>query len=312
MKVIVTGGPGFIGSHIVDMLINKGYEVAVIDNLVHGKLENLNRKASFYKFNILDKRVSEVFNEVKPDLVIHEAAHINVENSIKNPMYDAEVNILGTLNILECCRMFGIKKIIYPSSAAIFGNPVYLPIDENHPLNMVSDYGVTKHTVEHYLKVYKELYGIDYVVLRYSNVYGPRQDSSGEGGVIAIFCERISQGIPPCIYGDGEQIRDFVFVKDVASANILALESDKIDIFNVCTNSKISINDLFGTLSGLQGSRLEAIRVSPRSGDIRTSYMSYSLIYRELGWSPQYSLHQGLKETLEYYKDSISDLDVSV
>ena len=301
MKILITGGVGFISSHIVDLLIDNNYDVCVIDNLSHGKKENLNPKAKFYNVDIRDKEVFDVFQKEKPDIVIHNAAQISVSNSLQKPLEDATINIIGTINILEASRIFGIKKIIYPASAAIFGEPEYLPIDENHPLNMISPYGVSKHTVEHYLGVYKKLYNIDYMVLRYSNVYGPRQDSSGEGGVVSIFCEMLINSKSPYIYGDGEQIRDFVYVKDVAKANLMAIESNECGIYNVCTNTKITVNNLFGYIKDLIGKDIRPIHGKEREGDIRNSYMTYDKIRNEIGWSPKYSIQNGLEETLKYY-----------
>ena len=300
MKVLVTGGAGFIGSSIVDMLIDKNYEVCIIDNMSHGKKENINNKATFYNMDIRDSKIINIFLKEKPDYVIHEAAQISINNSIKEPLEDAEINILGTINILEACKSVGVKKIIYPASAAIFGEPKYLPIDEKHPLDMISPYGVSKHTVEHYLSVYKELYGIEYVCLRYSNVYGPRQDSSGEGGVVAIFCDKIMKNETPIIYGDGEQIRDFVYVNDVARVNVLSLELDKSGIYNVCTNTKTSINKLFKCMKNNFAVDIKSVCVEERTGDIRDSYMSYKKIYDEFGWKPEFNLEDGIRSIKEY------------
>lgn len=296
MKVIVTGGAGFIGSHIVDLLIEKGYDVCVIDNLIHGKKENINSKAKFYQIDIRDKNIIEIFKNEKSDILIHHAAQIKVPISIKNPILDADINISGSINLLEAARKTGVKKVIYPSSAAIFGEPKYLPIDENHPLGMISGYGVSKHTVEHYLSVYKALYGIDYVVLRYSNVYGPRQDSGGEGGVVAIFSEKFLKDERPYIFGDGEQIRDFVYVKDVAKANLMAIEADKNGIFNVCTNEKTTINELVNIFQYILDKNISPIYTEKREGDISSSYMSYEKIYRDIGWKPKFGLKQGLED----------------
>jgi len=303
MKVIVTGGAGFIGSHIADLLINEGHDVCIIDNLVHGKKENINSKVKFYEMDIRDEKLCEVFEKEKPDVLIHEAAQIKVPNSIKDPIYDASVNILGTLNLLEACRKAKVKKVIYPSTAAAFGEPQYLPIDEQHPLDMMSGYGVSKHTVEHYLKVYNKLYGIDYVILRYSNVFGPRQDSTGEGGVISIFAEKMINNEVPSIYGDGEQIRDFVYVKDVAKANLMAMKCNINGIFNVSTNVKTTINYLFSLYNELLQKNMKPVYTSERAGDIRDSYMSYDKIEKEIGWTPDYTLLDGLKETIEFYKN---------
>lgn len=301
MKILVTGGAGFIGSHIVDLLINEGCEVCIIDNLIHGTVENLNSKASFYKIDIRHKDVIKIFKNEKPDILVHHAAQINIPSSIDKPMYDASVNIIGTLNLLECARKTGVKKVIYPASAAIFGEPVYLPIDEEHSIEMISSYGVSKHTVEHYLKVYKYLYNMDYVILIYSNVYGPRQDSSGEGGVVSNFSKKMTKGVEPFIYGDGEQIRDFVYVKDVAKANLLAIEKSKNGVFNVCTNEKISINDLIKYINRILSKNIKPIYKPRRVGDIRVNYMTYEKIKEELGWKPKYNIIEGLSETLKFY-----------
>jgi len=302
MRILVTGGAGFIGSHIVDSLLVLGHEVCIIDSMIHGREENVSKHAILKKIDIRDHRLIEVFQEFKPEIVIHNAAQISVSKSIENPMEDASVNILGSINVLEASREVGVRKIIYPASAAVFGKPIYLPIDENHPLNMISAYGITKHTVEHYLQVYKALYNIDYTILRYSNVYGPRQDSTGEGGVISIFCEKIIKNISPYIYGDGEQLRDFIYVKDVVRANIIAIESLKNEIYNVCSLSKISINQLINIINKITEKNIVPVYTTERKGDIKDSYMTYVKIKDEVGWSPKYDIYDGIKETIKYLK----------
>lgn len=302
MKVIVTGGVGFIGSHIVDLLVENNYEVCVIDNLSHGKIENLNPKAKFYRYDILNKDISNIFKIEKPDIVVHEAAQISTANSIIDPIKDAKINIIGTLNVLEAAKSVKVSKIVYSSSAAVFGEPKYLPIDEEHPLNMISNYGVSKHAIEHYLSIYRKLYNINYVVLRYSNVYGPRQDSSAEGGVISIFCGKMLRDESPCIYGDGEQTRDFIYVKDVAKANLAAIRSNINGIFNVCNNEKVSINELFKIITSILNKNLNPIYVEKKEGDLTNSYMSYEKIFKEMRWKPEYKILQGIKETIEYYR----------
>jgi UDP-glucose 4-epimerase len=302
MKVLVTGGAGFIGSHIVDLLLSEGHEVAVIDSLVHGKMENLNPGAQFHQLDIRDKAVREVFEDFRPDVLIHEAAQIKVPNSIKDPIYDAEVNIIGTLNLLEACREFKVRKVIYPATAAMFSEPQYLPIDELHPLSMMSGYGVSKHVVEHYLEVYHKLYGIDYTVFRYSNVYGPRQDSTGEGGVVAIFCETMIKGVVPEIYGDGTQTRDFIYVKDVAKANVVAINALDNSIYNCCTGVEVSVNELYRTIAGNLAFEHEPIQKAPREGDIYRTFMTYRKLNDAIGWAPSYDLENGVEETLNFYR----------
>lgn len=303
MKVLVTGGAGFIGSHIVDLLLSEGYEVAVIDSLVHGKMENLNPAAQFHQMDIRDKAVRKVFEDFRPEVLIHEAAQIKVPNSIKDPIYDAEVNILGTLNLLEACREFKVRKVIYPATAAMFSEPQYLPIDELHPLSMMSGYGVSKHVVEHYLEVYNKLYGIDYTVFRYSNVYGPRQDSTGEGGVVAIFCETMIKGGVPEIYGDGTQTRDFIYVKDVAKANVVAIHALDNSIYNCCTGVEVSVNELYKTIAGNLSFHHEPMMKAPREGDIYRTFMTYKKLNDAIGWAPSYDMVNGIEETLNFYRN---------
>lgn len=302
MKILVTGGAGFIGSHIVDCLIELGHEVCIADSMIHGKEENVNKLALLKKIDIRDEKLKDVFKDFQPEVVIHNAAQISVPKSLENPMEDASINILGSLNVLEACRKAGVRKIIYPASAAIFGQPIYLPIDEKHPLNMISGYGITKHTVEHYLQTYKSLYNIDYVVLRYSNVYGPRQDYSGEGGVISIFCEKIIKNISPYIYGDGKQLRDFIYVKDIVKANIMAIESLNNGIYNVCSSNKISVNQLLDIINEVSEKNITPIYKGERKGDIKDSYMTYDKINNEIGWQPEYDLCDGIKETIKHFK----------
>ncbi|WP_238884660.1 NAD-dependent epimerase/dehydratase family protein [Clostridium sp. YIM B02551] len=304
MKVLVTGGAGFIGSHIVDEYIKNNHEVVIVDDMSHGSKINVNKLAKFYNIDIRSEDLATIFEKEKFDIVNHHAAQISVPNSIEDPIEDASINIMGTLNILECCRKFGVKKVIYPASAAIFGEPKYLPIDEEHPLNMQCGYGVTKHTVEHYLEVYNKLYGINYTVFRYANVYGPRQDSKGEGGVIAIFSERFLKKEVPVIFGDGEQSRDFVYVKDVAKANLIALTELNNNIYNVSTNIEISLNKLISVFNNLVNSSIKPIYKEERIGDIRNSFMIYDKIKNECSWKPNYSLEEGLTETLRYYSEN--------
>jgi UDP-glucose 4-epimerase len=302
MKILVTGGAGFIGSHIVDLLIENGYEVVIVDNLSTGKEEFINKKAIFYKKDITDDDLYEIFEKEKPDYVVHQAAQIDVQRSIDDPVFDAKVNILGTVNLLESCRKSGIKKIVYASSAAVYGNPEYLPIDEVHKINPISYYGISKHTAEHYFEVYSQLYDLKYTILRYANVYGIRQDPKGEGGVISIFIDKMLKGERPIIFGDGNQTRDFVYVKDVAKANLLALEKGDSEVVNISTNKATSINKLVELMNEIMNTSLEPIYAEPRKGDIVHSYLDNKKALEVLGWKPEYSLEDGLRETIEYYR----------
>lgn len=302
MKVLVTGGAGFIGSHVLDLLIENGYEVVIVDNLSTGKEEFINKKAIFYKKDITDDDLYEIFEKEKPDYVIHQAAQIDVQKSIDNPVFDVKVNVLGTVNLLECCRKSGVKKVVYASSAAVYGNPKYFPIDEGHRINPISYYGISKHTPEHYFEVYSQLYGLKYTILRYANVYRIRQDPKGEGGVISIFIDKMLKGERPIIFGDGNQTRDFVYVKDVAKANLLALERGDNEVVNISTGKPTSINELVEMMNKIMNTSLEPIYTEPRKGDIVHSYLDNKKALDVLGWKPEYSLEEGLKETIEYYK----------
>lgn len=301
-KVLVTGGAGFIGSHVVDALINEGFEVVVVDNLRHGNINNINPHARFYKKDINDGNLLEVFIKEKPCYVYHEAAQIEVSKSCDNPIEDAMINIAGTLNILECCRKTGVRKIIYSSSAAVYGEPKYLPIDEEHPISPVSCYGVSKHTPEHYIEIYNQLYGINYTVLRYANVYGERQDSKGEAGVISIFIDKFMNNDSPVVYGDGNQTRDFIYVKDIVKANLLALEKGDGEIINVGTCVPVSINGLIDVLKEITGKEVNPKYENQRIGDIRDSYMNNDKAKALLGWQPKYDIKTGLMETLKWYQ----------
>lgn len=302
MKVLVTGGAGFIGSNIVDRLIELNHDVAVVDNLSTGRRENLNPGAEFYNVDIVNKEdLNRVFEAFKPEICIHHAAQIDVQRSIKEPDYDADVNIVGTINVLNACRLSGARKIIYASSAAVYGEPEYLPLDENHKVDPISYYGASKHTPEHYIKIFSQLYGLRYTILRYSNVYGIRQDPMGEGGVIAIFLNKLVKGEVPTIFGDGEQTRDFIYVKDVVEANIAALTRGDGDILNISTNTYISINDLVKKMIEASGRELNPNYGPARKGDIIHSYMDNRRAAEVLGWEPRYGLVEGLRETYEYY-----------
>ncbi len=302
MRVLVTGGAGFIGSHIVDLLVETGHQVAVVDNLSTGHFENITPRINFYKQDICDRAFTETIAREKPEAVIHLAAQADVQCSINNPLADASNNILGAINLLQTCTSYGVGKIVYASTAAVYGNPSHLPLDEGHLVEPQNPYGISKCTVEHYLRVYKEISKINYTVLRFANVYGPRQDSAGEGGVVAIFADKILKGERPHIFGNGEQTRDFVYVKDVAFAGIAALHRGDGGVFNISTGEGISVNRLFRELLEITGSRLEPVYKLPRPGDITHSYLANRSACTTLDWRPRYSLADGLRETVAFYR----------
>lgn len=303
MKFLVTGGAGFIASHIVDSLIYDGNEVVVVDDLSTGKEANLNPKAKFYKIDICSSEISAVFEMEKPDYVNHHAAQISVVRSTLEPELDIRLNIIGSLNIIEQSVKYGVKKLIYASTGgAIYGEPEYLPADEEHPVKPLAPYGIDKHTVEHYLYMYNVLYGLKYTVLRYANVYGPRQDPHGEAGVIAIFSQKMLNGERPRIFGDGTATRDYVYVGDVVEANMIAIEKGNGGIYNIATNRETSVNELFNLLKKEFSFDQEAIYENKRPGEVQRIYLTNEKAKRELGWVPKVSFEEGIKRTVEFYR----------
>lgn len=299
---MVTGGAGFIGSHIVDQALEAGFEVCVIDDLSTGKREQVNPAASLYEMNITLADIEHVFSKEKPDFVIHQAAQSSVPVSIKKPVDDAMINIVGTVNLLEAARKYGVRKFVYASSAAVYGEPQYMGVDEVHPKQPLSPYGVSKYVPEFYLHAYHHLHGLAYTAFRYANVYGERQDPKGEGGVVSIFVDRALSGQELIVYGDGEQTRDFVYVKDVARANVMALTAGDQEIFNISTHQPTSVNELIALMGHTLGQELHVKHEAPREGDIVHSYLDNTNAIQKLGWTPQYSLAEGLEKTLRYYQ----------
>ena len=302
-KVLVTGGAGFIASHIVDALIEQGREVVIVDDLSNGSVTNINPKAKFYKIDICDPGLDEIFAEERPLVVNHHAARTSVTRSLSNPSDDAQVNILGALNLLQNCVKWGIKKIIYASSGgAIYGEPVYLPCDEKHPIAPLSPYGFSKYAVELYINAYLNNFGLNHTILRYANVYGPRQISTGEAAVVAKFTHQMLKGGDISINGDGEQARDFVYVGDIVRANLLAMEQTKNEVYNLGTGKTISVNQIFRLLQSMIGYDREPRYLPAIKGEIFKTSLTPVKAHRELGWVAETDFSAGLKHTLDFYK----------
>ncbi|EPY09447.1 NAD-dependent epimerase/dehydratase family protein [Paenibacillus alvei] len=300
MRIIVTGGAGFIGSHIVDELVLLGHEVSIIDNFSTGRKSNVNQGSKLFVEDINSDAIFNIFNEVRPHIVFHLAAQVSVEKSIRDVVYDEGENIRGTINILEACKKYEVKKIVYSSSAAIYGCPITNPIKEIHPLEPISFYGISKLTPEYYIRTYSKLYGMDHVILRYSNVYGPRQDYKGEGGVISLFMNKVKNNESPVIYGDGLQTRDFIYVKDVASANICALQHKENETFNISTNYSKSIKDIIDIMSTISNKEIMVKYTEARKGDIFHSRLDNSLACERLNWQPRIALEDGIRKLFEH------------
>lgn len=304
MNILVTGGAGFIGSNIVDELIAKKHKVAIVDNLATGNIKNINKKAKFYKVSVCDKKkIDEIFKKEKFDVVIHHAAQLDVRKSVADPSFDADVNIKGALNILEACKNTKVKKIIFASSGGtIYGECGSKAPDEKSFENPLSPYGVAKLSVEHYIKCYASLYGLKYTILRYANVYGPRQDVNGEAGVVAIFIGKMTSNNEAFIFGDGKQLRDYVYVKDVVDANVKALTKANNEVVNIGTQKTFSVNDLFKTLAKITGYQKKAIYKPKRSGELLKSVLNISKAKKVLGWQPKVKITDGLEKTVSFFR----------
>lgn len=302
-KVLVTGGAGFIGSHIVDILISRGYSVIIIDNLSTGKKEFLNLSAKFYESDIVSDDINKIFEDEKPDMVIHAAAQVQLRASLEDPVYDAKTNIIGTINVLEACKDNNVKKIIYTSTGgARVGEPDYLPVDEKHPLNPCSPYGISKHTAEHYVWMYNQLYSLDYLIFCFGNVYGPRDDPSNKR-VTSIFIDMIRKGQAPRIFGDGEQTRDFIYVLDLAFFIADSIEKGpEHRLFHLANGEQISVNQIWSILKEISGTSLKAEHISAIKGEVRDIVLNIKLAQDELGWNPKHSIKDGLRETWAWFE----------
>jgi UDP-glucose 4-epimerase len=305
-KMLVTGGAGFIGSHVVELFLEKGFEVVILDDLSTGRVSNINPQAKFYQMDIRDPKVREVFITERPDYISHHAAQMDVRRSVAQPLFDADVNILGSINLIECAKEFGVKHFVYISTGgAVYGEPERLPCDELHSINPICQYGASKHTVEHYLYMYNVNYGLNYTVLRYPNVFGPRQDPHGEAGVVAIFIGKMLANELVTINGDGEQTRDFVYVGDCAYANYLAVSVEhQSGIYNLGWGRPTSVNDIFNALAKITEFPRQAQQGPAKVGETRHIYLDATRAKNDLGWSPTLTLEAGLEKTVAYFKES--------
>lgn len=305
MKIMVTGGAGFIGSHVADTFVKNGHEVIIVDDLSTGRRSNLNPAATFYEVDIRSPEMTEIFEKERPQVVDHHAAQMDVRRSVEDPLFDAEVNVMGSIKLIELAREYNVERFIYISTGgAVYGEPEYLPCDEDHPINPICPYGASKHTVEHYLFMYRELYDLEYVVLRYPNVYGPRQDPHGEAGVVAIFSGQMLKNAPVIINGDGKQERDFVYVEDCARANLLALKTENTNtIFNLGYGVGTTINEVYENLRDITDYQLTAEHGPQKAGETRRIFLEAKKADKHLDWKPTIGLNAGLRETVNYFRE---------
>jgi len=303
MKILVTGGAGFIGSWVSEIFIENGHEVVIIDDLSTGKEENIPEKAELIKCDIRDfEGVDKIVSQFKPDIIDHHAAQIDVRKSVENPMNDAEINIIGTLHLVESAMRNDVKKFIFASTGgAIYGEPELIPADERTEPFPISPYGTSKYAIEKYLGYYNYVHGFDYVALRYANVYGPRQNPHGEAGVIAIFCNRILSGTPCTVFGDGGQTRDYVYAEDVARANILSLGAP-VGSYNIGTGVETSVNELIYELKKSSGADFEVDYGQERPGEVQSISLEVSHAEKVLGWKPNVDLEDGIQKTWDWFK----------
>ncbi len=308
MHALVTGGAGFIGSHIVDALIARGYEVAVVDDMSTGQRENLNPKAAFYEVDVASPELRGVMDDVQPDVVFHEAAQMDVRKSVADPLFDANVNIMGGLNLYENCVRVGTEKVVFASSGGtVYGEQQVFPASESHPKQPISPYGIAKLCNEHYLYFYYQTHGLRSVSLRYANVYGPRQNPHGEAGVVAIFSTLLLHGETPRINGSGEQTRDYTYVGDVVAANLAALdyEGSGFDAFNVGTGIETTVNELFEHLRTASGREVKAAHGAAKPGEQMRSVLAWDKLHEATGWSPRTSIQEGIRETVDWFRGTV-------
>ncbi len=305
MNVLVTGGAGFIGSHLVDTLIADGHSVAAVDILATGKRENVNPQATLYEIDIRSPALAAAFEAARPEVVFHVAAHASVSESVRDPMHDAEVNVLGTLNVLQQCAAYGVGRFVFSSTGgALYGDPERLPADEEHPVSPLSPYGASKAAAEAYVQTHCALSGIRYTILRYGNVYGPRQDPFGEAGVVAIFANAMMRGQSPTIFGDGSHERDYVYVDDVVRANVLALAQTEDGVYNIGTGEGTTVAQVFDALAGATDYGGSPEHAAERPGDVHRIYLDVRRAERGLGWRAAVSLEEGIRCTVDAMREA--------
>jgi UDP-glucose 4-epimerase len=303
MRVLVTGGAGFIASHVTDLLLENGHEVAVVDDLSTGKRENVNARATFHEADIRSPEVEEICASFRPELVNHHAAQMDVRRAVREPEFDASVNVLGALRVLEAARRVGVRKIVFASTGgAVYGEPARLPVDEEHAIAPLSPYGLTKFVFEQYLALYGRLHGLDYTVLRYPNVYGPRQDPHGEAGVVAIFAGQLLRGETPTIFGDGSKTRDYVHVSDIARANLAVLGRASREVLNLGWGQEVSDLRIFEAVRKAVRSRVEPRFAAPRPGEVGRICLDGTKAARVLGWRPLVPLEEGVAAVVGWHR----------
>ncbi len=308
MNVLVTGGAGFIGSHIVDRLVADGHSVAAVDILATGKRAHVNPQAALYEIDIRSPALAAAFEAARPEVVFHVAAHASVSESVRDPMHDAEVNVLGTLNVLQQCAAYGVGRFVFSSTGgALYGEPERLPADEEHPVRPLSPYGASKDAAEAYVRTLCSFSGIRYTILRYGNVYGSRQDPFGEAGVVAIFAKAMMRGQRPTIFGDGSHERDYVYVDDVVQANVLALGQDADGVYNIGTGEGTTVSQVFDAVAGATDYDGAPEHAVERPGDVHRIYLDVRRAERELGWRAAMSLEEGIRRTVDAMREAEAD-----
>jgi len=311
VNVLITGGAGFIGSHIQDSMLNKQHNTIIVDDLSTGHRRNLNPKSVFHEIDIRTDTMRDVFDTHHPEIVFHLAAQMDVRRSVKEPTYDADVNIVGSIKLMELCREFGTKRIIYASTGgAIYGEPDYMPADEKHPVSPMCQYGISKHTVEHYLELYHKNYDLSYLALRFPNVYGPRQDPHGEAGVVAIFSLLMLRGKQVTIFGDGSKTRDYVYIGDIIKACEIGVETDTVGVYNLGWGTEVKDFEIYDSVRRHTESDLPPIYAPRRLGEVERICLDATRARDVLGWEPTVTLDDGIKSAVSFYRDKLDEFTI--